>query len=178
MSGGSKNDLEIIYNLQWKHSSTYEKANIVGMYDIPATTLNWESFKSYVVSKIASLLGVQSLIFTFFNHQLKNSGATANDIKISYVSLNEKEFPIESQLDFQIAMYSFRQRARNGDIITLMLELINDKDILKKRNSLIRLERRSISRTSESLSDKSSSDDVKQDAPPNWFTKYMEGVRF
>lgn len=48
----NKKDLEIIYNLQWKNSSGHgdDKANIVGMYDIPATTLNWETFKSYLVS--------------------------------------------------------------------------------------------------------------------------------
>lgn len=50
--GPKKTDLEIIYNLQWKNKpgNNGDKANIIGMYDIPATTLNWETFKSYLVS--------------------------------------------------------------------------------------------------------------------------------
>lgn len=53
--GSKKKDLEIIYNLQWKNKPANggDKANIIGMYDIPATTLNWEIFKSYLVSPIA-----------------------------------------------------------------------------------------------------------------------------
>lgn len=49
--GSKKKDLEIIYSLQWKDKPTNggDKANIIGMYDIPATTLNWEIFKSYLV---------------------------------------------------------------------------------------------------------------------------------
>lgn len=49
-----KKDLEIIYNVQWKNKpgSGGDKSNIIGMYDIPATTLNWETFKSYLVSLI------------------------------------------------------------------------------------------------------------------------------
>lgn len=51
MMAPPKKDLEIIYNLQWKNGTGngQDKANIVGMYDTPATTLNWETFKSYLV---------------------------------------------------------------------------------------------------------------------------------
>lgn len=54
--GSKKKDLEIIYNLQWKNKSFNgdDKANIVGMYDIPSTTLNWDTFKSYLVCSIFS----------------------------------------------------------------------------------------------------------------------------
>lgn len=47
-----KKDLEIVCNLQWKNkpTTTGDKSNIVGIYDIPATTLNWDIFKSYLVS--------------------------------------------------------------------------------------------------------------------------------
>lgn len=47
-----KKDLEIVCNLQWKNkpTNTGDKSNIVGIYDIPATTLNWDIFKSYLVS--------------------------------------------------------------------------------------------------------------------------------
>lgn len=52
---GKKKDLEIIYNLHWKNKPENgppfdDKANIIGMYDIPATTLNWRVFKAYLVS--------------------------------------------------------------------------------------------------------------------------------
>lgn len=47
-----KKDLEIVCNLQWKSRpmGAGDKSNIVGIYDIPATTLNWDTFKSYLVS--------------------------------------------------------------------------------------------------------------------------------
>lgn len=56
--GTKKKDLEIIYSLQWKDKPANggDKANIIGMYDIPATTLNWEVFKSYLVNKILKFL--------------------------------------------------------------------------------------------------------------------------
>lgn len=52
-----KKDLEIVCNLQWKNKPTNagDKSNIVGIYDIPATTLNWDIFKSYLVSFLYDL---------------------------------------------------------------------------------------------------------------------------
>ncbi|XP_057653370.1 next to BRCA1 gene 1 protein-like [Diorhabda carinulata] len=101
--GSKKKDLEIIYNLQWKNKSGNggDKANIIGMYDIPATTLNWEIFKSYL---------------------LKNSGTVGEGVKVSYITDSNREFPIESQTDFQIALYAFRRKARIGEIVNLKLE--------------------------------------------------------
>lgn len=144
--GSAKKDLEIVYNLQWKNNPGHvnDKANIVAMCDIPATTLNWETFKSYL---------------------LKNSGATGDDVKVSYVSIDDKEFPIESQLDFQIALYSFRQRARQGGAITLKLECISNST----PNGSKRLRR---------MDDKSSivpdTTIPTETEPPEWFKKYMK----
>lgn len=144
--GSVKKDLEIVYNLQWKNNPGHvnDKANIVAMCDIPATTLNWETFKSYL---------------------LKNSGATGDDVKVSYVSIDDKEFPIESQLDFQIALYSFRQRARQGGAITLKLECI----LNNTPNGPKRLRR---------MDDKASivpeTTIPMETEPPEWFKKYMK----
>lgn len=53
MASKKKRDLEIVYNLQWKTRSNGDdkQANIIGVYDVPQTTLNWDTFKSYLVSK-------------------------------------------------------------------------------------------------------------------------------
>lgn len=101
--GSKKKDLEIIYSLQWKNKSGNggDKANFIGMYDIPATTLNWEIFKSYL---------------------LKNSGTVGEGVKVSYITDSNREFAIESQTDFQIALYAFRRKARIGEIVNLKLE--------------------------------------------------------
>lgn len=48
-----KKELEIVYNLEWKNKPANgdEKSNMVGILDIPATTLDWKTFKSYLVSQ-------------------------------------------------------------------------------------------------------------------------------
>ncbi|KAF5306064.1 hypothetical protein FQA39_LY09042 [Lamprigera yunnana] len=143
-----KKDLEIIYNLQWKNNLGHvnDKANIVAMLDVPASTLNWETFKSYL---------------------LKNSGATGNDVKVSYVSIDDKEFPIESQLDFQIALYSFRQRARTGGIITLRLDSISDSTDKNGSNKRLRT-------TMDQPSTKSNAVAIPEGDVPEWFKNYMK----
>lgn len=53
-----KKELEIVYNLEWKNKPTTngdEKSNMVGILDIPATTLDWKTFKSYLVSAIREI---------------------------------------------------------------------------------------------------------------------------
>lgn len=64
--GSKKKDLEIIYSLQWKNKSGNggDKANIIGMYDIPATTLNWEIFKSYLVMSFS--IFIVDVLINFF----------------------------------------------------------------------------------------------------------------
>ncbi|XP_065161775.1 next to BRCA1 gene 1 protein-like isoform X1 [Atheta coriaria] len=146
-------DLEIVYNLLWRsrpHQSD-DRANIVGMYDIPSTTLNWETFKSYL---------------------LKNSGSNATDIKVSYIDSDEKEIAINSQNDFQLALYSFRRRARIGEIITLIVDKVNSR---KPITPLIQSSDAEI-QTQEYKDEATQPASLQQDddIPPKWFTKHMK----
>lgn len=47
--------------------------------------------------------------FTVFL-QLKNSGTAEDDVSVSYIMDNGKEYPIQSQIDFQVALYAFRSK--------------------------------------------------------------------
>ncbi|CAH1102179.1 unnamed protein product [Psylliodes chrysocephalus] len=149
--GSKKKDLEIIYSLQWKNKSGNggDKANIIGMYDIPATTLNWEIFKSYL---------------------LKNSGTVGEDVKVSYITDSNREFPIESQTDFQIALYAFRRKARMGDIVNLKLDRISEPPQQSQRSS----------RHSNDVETQFDTEPVSivsaccnSENPPEWFVSYM-----
>lgn len=49
-----RKDLEIVYSLRWKNGPKRDdkkQMSIVAVCDIPATTLNFQVFKSYLVSK-------------------------------------------------------------------------------------------------------------------------------
>ncbi|XP_018571385.1 uncharacterized protein LOC108911046 isoform X2 [Anoplophora glabripennis] len=145
-----KKDLEIIYNLQWKNKPANggDKANIIGMYDIPATTLNWEVFKSYL---------------------LKNSGTVGDDVKVSYITDSNREFPIESQTDFQIALYAFRRKSRLGDIVNLKLDRISDQPTHKNLRHSNDVETQSDNNEAVSLT----STCCNIETPPEWFVAYM-----
>ncbi|XP_072396375.1 uncharacterized protein [Diabrotica undecimpunctata] len=148
--GSKKKDLEIIYSLQWKNKSSTnggDKANIIGMYDIPTTTLNWETFKSYL---------------------LKNSGTVGEDVKVSYITSSNREFPIESQTDFQIALYAFRRKARMGDIVTLKLDRISDQQNYRNTRHSNDVETQF---DNEAVSIVSSC--CNSETPPEWFLTYM-----
>ncbi|KAF7266096.1 hypothetical protein GWI33_020547 [Rhynchophorus ferrugineus] len=111
-----KKELEIAYNVNWKNRSKREgeQTSVIVIYDTPTTTLNFEVFKTYL---------------------LKNSGASGNDVKVSYLSDSGKEHPIQSQIDFQLALYAFRAKSRNGEVINLLLERISDRSHGKNRHS-------------------------------------------
>lgn len=105
--------------------------------------------------------------------QLKNCGATTeDDVKVSYISLDDREFPIDSQLDFQIALYSFRQRARNGNVIALKLERAPEAVKMNRskriRDKADRLVPKTFAAASQTITDDSSA--------PEWFKKYMKNV--
>ncbi|XP_074032371.1 uncharacterized protein isoform X2 [Leptinotarsa decemlineata] len=144
-----KKDLEIIYSLQWKNMSANgsDKANIIGMYDIPATTLNWEIFKSYL---------------------LKHSGTVGDDVKVYYITDRNREFPIESQTDFQIALYAFRRKARMGDVVNLKLDRISDqpthRNIRHSNDVQTQYDNEAPSLVSTCCN---------ADSPPEWFISYM-----
>ncbi|KAJ8933883.1 hypothetical protein NQ314_013736 [Rhamnusium bicolor] len=119
------------------------------MYDIPATTLNWEIFKSYL---------------------LKNSGTVGDDVKVSYITDSNREFPIESQTDFQVALYAFRRKARMGDIVNLKLDRISDQPTHKNSRHSNDVETQIDNNEAVSLV----STCCNIDAPPDWFITYME----
>ncbi|KAJ8924658.1 hypothetical protein NQ315_000809 [Exocentrus adspersus] len=145
-----KKDLEIIYSLQWKNKPANggDKASIIGMYDIPATTLNWEVFKSYL---------------------LKNSGTVGDDVKVSYITDSSREFPIDSQTDFQIALYAFRRKARLGDVVNLTLDRISDRPSHKNTRHSNDVETQADNNEAVSLT----STCCNMETPPEWFISYM-----
>ncbi|KAG5871599.1 hypothetical protein JTB14_010723 [Gonioctena quinquepunctata] len=145
-----KKDLEIIYNLQWKNKPANggDKANIIGMYDIPATTLNWEVFKSYL---------------------LKNSGTVGDDVKVSFITDSNREFPIESQTDFQIALYAFRRKARMGGVVNLKLDRISDNQPSHKNSRHSNDVETQFDNETPSLA----STCCNADTPPDWFIAFM-----
>ncbi|CAH2007744.1 unnamed protein product [Acanthoscelides obtectus] len=148
-----KKDLEIIYSLQWRtkpENGGSDKANIIGMYDIPSTTLNWEVFKSYL---------------------LKNSGTVGDDVKVSYITDSNREFPIESQTDFQIALYAFRRKARMGAIVNLKLDRISaEQSCMKKVRLSNDVETQFDNNEAVSLA----STCCNFESPPEWFVSYMD----
>lgn len=91
---------------------------------------------------------------------------TGDDVKVSYTNNEDKEFIIESQLDFQIAIHSFRQRARNGEIITLKIDRLNTT----KMNGF------KLIRSLSDVIDATPEEPFEDDVPPAWFTKYMQNV--
>ncbi|XP_066249930.1 uncharacterized protein [Euwallacea similis] len=102
-----KKDLEIVYSLRWKNGPKKEdkkETSIVVIFDIPATTMNFEVFKNYL---------------------LKNSGIAEDDVTVSFIMDNGKVYSINSQVDFQVALYAFRRKARVGEVINLLLEQIS-----------------------------------------------------
>ncbi|KAL3275286.1 hypothetical protein HHI36_020054 [Cryptolaemus montrouzieri] len=146
-----KKDLEIICNLQWKNKphNGGERSNIIGLYDVPSTTLNWEIFKSYL---------------------LKNSGTPGDDVKVSYLATNDREFPIQSQVDFQIALYAFRKKARNGEIIHLKLDRISSNEKTMKKSPTSNDVQTQFDTDAGACC---SSSLGSMDNAPQWFTNYM-----
>lgn len=106
--------------------------------------------------------------------QLKNSGSNATDIKVSYIDSDEKEIAINSQNDFQLALYSFRRRARIGEIITLIVDKVNSR---KPITPLIQSSDAEI-QTQEYKDEATQPASLQQDddIPPKWFTKHMKKV--
>ncbi|XP_019766280.2 uncharacterized protein LOC109541765 isoform X1 [Dendroctonus ponderosae] len=105
-----KHDLEIVYSLRWKNRTKREESKemsvVVVVYDIPSTTLNFETFKNYL---------------------LKNSGTPEDDVRVYFIMDNGKEYLIQSQTDFQVALYAFRRKARAGEMINLLLERVSEQ---------------------------------------------------
>lgn len=100
---------------------------------------------------------------------MKNSGTTGDNVTVSY-SHYEKEIFIDSQLDFQLALYMFRKKARNGEIITLMLDRRDDKMFSFPHVTWCTDAQTQIN------SESTHSDKCLSVEPPEWFKKYMKQV--
>lgn len=77
-------------------------------------------------------------------------------------------------MDFQLALYSFRQKARNGDIINLRLDRVCDQN---RMGRIKRLRRSAEPRLEEERRVPVEIEvALHNDNPPDWFKKYMKGV--
>lgn len=101
--------------------------------------------------------------------KLKNSGTTGDDVKVSYIASDDKEVPIESQSDFQIALYTFRKKARNGEIITLTLDRMSNKISCPKYVRHLDVQ----TQVHTDAFECKEFDSLSSDMPPEWFTQYM-----
>ncbi|XP_050300721.1 uncharacterized protein LOC126739199 isoform X2 [Anthonomus grandis grandis] len=145
-----KKDLEIVYSLRWKNGPKREhkkQASIVAVYDIPATTLNFSDFKSYL---------------------LKNSGTAEQDVTVYYITDQGKEYPIQSQVDFQVVLYAFRRKARANEVINLLLERKEDPSVHKNSRISNDVETQFDSMEPPSVSGASSMCGHLE-TPPEWF---------
>lgn len=94
-------------------------------------------------------------------------------MKVSYITDSNREFPIDSQTDFQIALYAFRRKARMGDIVNLKLERSSGQQPNKVNRHSNDAETQFDNNEAVSLS----STCCNSDAPPEWFVLYMNQVR-
>lgn len=113
-------------------------------------------------------------INAYFHLKLKNSGTTGDDVKVSYIASDDREIPIESQTDFQIALYTFRRKARNNEIITLTLDrMSNFKMSSPKQVHHLDVQTQVYTDALECKE----ADLEFNGGPPEWFKKYMKKVR-
>lgn len=101
---------------------------------------------------------------------MTNSGTTGDNVRVSYTHY-EKEIFINSQHDFQLALYMFRKKARNGEIITLMLDRRDDKMFFFPQTVTQCADAQTQINPEAAHSDKCLSGE-----PPEWFKKYMKQV--
>lgn len=94
-------------------------------------------------------------------------------MKVTYVTDSNREFPIDSQTDFQIALYAFRRKARLGDIVNLKLERISGQEHPKPAT-----------KNSTDVQTQSDNNEVvsvistcyNAETPPDWFIVFMNQV--
>lgn len=79
----------------------------------------------------------------------------------------EGEVPVNSQRDFQIALYTFRKKARNSEVITLWLDRISE---VKKKNVVDA----QTDAMESSVQQQAVAASMMETGPPEWFKKYMK----
>lgn len=90
---------------------------------------------------------------------------------MSYI-IGDREKAINSQLDFETALHTFRQKAKMNEIITLKLDCVNTK----KSNGVAAVKTRVRDPWLE-MSKRVRLDVVKKpEKPPEWFLEYMKKV--
>ncbi|XP_060535950.1 uncharacterized protein LOC132707925 [Cylas formicarius] len=151
MSLKKEKDLQMICSLNWKNEKPEGAPSLIGLYDIPATTLNWEVFKSYL---------------------LKHSGTTGHDVQVSYL-VKKEEYPINSQSDFQVALYMFRRKARAGETINFLLERQSNQPTHKNLRHSKDVE------TQFDNNDKSAfiTTCCRAESPPEWFLQCLAQLK-
>lgn len=110
----------------------------------------------------------------FVCKQLKNSGTTGDDVKVSYIS-DVGEVPVNSQRDFEIALYTFRAKARNGEVITLWLDRISEKKMKKMVRTVNDAQTQATGQQQQQ--DSKTMTEMGDATPPEWFKKYMKHFR-
>lgn len=82
----------------------------------------------------------------------------------------EGEVPVNSQRDFQIALYTFRKKARNSEVITLWLDRISEvkKDVADAQTDAME------SSVKEQAVAAAAANSMMETGPPEWFKKYMK----
>lgn len=86
----------ITFTVQWRKKSgtvsRQEDVTSIGLWDPDDSTLDWQTFKSYVCQNLG----------------------TMDDISVAYVDSSGDELPIESECEFREALKFARQRAHTG----------------------------------------------------------------
>lgn len=93
-------------------------------------------------------------------------------MRVSYVTSNNREFPIESHTDFQIALYAFRRKARLNEIINLNLERISNQESVPS-TSQMEQKTNDVETQSEVNEMPSSAASNDFSTPPEWFLNFM-----
>lgn len=93
-------------------------------------------------------------------------------MKVSYITDSNREFPIDSQTDFQIALYAFRRKARMCDIVNLKLRRASGQEPVKVSRNSNDVETQFDNNEAFSLA----STCCNADTPPEWFLLYMNQV--
>ncbi|XP_067008588.2 uncharacterized protein [Anabrus simplex] len=102
----------IRFEVQWKKKTGVvgrrEDVTSIGLWDPEDSTLDWKTFKTYLVmicnpeeNQIGGSLVCQNI-------------GTTDDISVAYVDSEGDELPIESECEFQEALKFARERARKG----------------------------------------------------------------
>lgn len=126
-----RKDLELVFSLQSNNKHFFKNyGDIVAVYDIPSITMQWETFKTYLLKNSGRYFDTPSSSIPSTSTPSTSPSSNpspsplqllSNDIHIRYISTSGVELPINTQEEFQYALYTFRERARAGEVNHLKL---------------------------------------------------------